>query len=387
MPACKQTHHSTLFSVGADLCVCPSLEVSQPPGQTHRSAPTQKRKFLYRVCYVSLALLLCATLVQAQSGRKVLGQPAAQKAESPIRINTTEVQLAVTVRDSLGRAVTGLQAADFSIYDNGKRYEPVHFEYRHVPVSLVLLLEASGGFLQNQEAIRQALLVFRRALAPADRLAVLQFTDEITLTQDWGNDEASLRKALKPALRPNGKAALSAALSLAAAKLSDRPGRRVILLLSGGLNTDGAAAFTTALMAVQSVAATVYAFSASEALATALRQQRATDVRSTDFLLLRLAAAEEALTALSELSGGKIFFTLQERSLTWMLADTINELRGQYWMSYAPDEEKADPRSARMLRVLVREGHQTYTRASSQWPTQLRFTRGAQFIPITARWR
>ena len=101
-------------------------------------------------------------------------------------------------------------------------------------------------------------------------------------------------------------------------------------------------------------------------MATALRQRRATDVSRTDLLLFRLAAAEEALTALAELSGGKIFFPLQERSLTWMLADTSNELRGQYRLSYVPDEESTDPLNTHLIRVLVREGHQAYTRASSQ---------------------
>jgi Ca-activated chloride channel homolog len=345
----------------------------------------RKHKLTRHFCCTLLFLFFGWLPVSAQSGRKVAGQTALPGSEPAIRIDTTEVQLAVTVRDSLGRAVLGLQATDFSIYDNGKRYEPVHFEYRHVPVNLVLLLDGSGGFLPEQETIRQALLVFRRALAPADWLAVLQFTDEITLTQDWGNDETSLLKALKPVLRPNGKAALGAALNVAAAKLSDRPGRRVVLLLSSGLDTAGGANFTSALLAVQSVAATVYAFSASEARATALRQQRTTDAMGTKHLLLRLAAAEENLTALSELSGGKIFFPMQERSLTWMLADTLNELRGQYWLSYMPEEEGAERRSAPRRRVLVREGHQAQTSASSQWPPQFKLTRGAQFISTAAQ--
>lgn len=85
--------------------------------------------------------------------------------------------------------------------------------------------------------------------------------------------------------------------------------------------------------------------------------------------------------------GGKIFFPLPERSLTWMLADTLNELRGQYFMSYVPDEESAALPDARLLRVLVREGQQAYTRASSQRPPQFKLTRGAPFVSTTARWR
>lgn len=321
-----------------------------------------------------LALGLCVSAALAQSGRKVSGSsvtPAADTGQNVLRIPTTEVQLAVTVRDSLGQVVAGLQAADFLIYDGGKRYEPAYCEYRHVPANVILLLDLSSTWLAAPESLYQAVQAFQRTLAVTDRLAVLQFTDELILTQDWANAEAASRKALRPALRPTGKAALADAVALAAAKLAETAGQRVILLLTSGFNTAGLLDFTQAQLAVQNVAATVYVFSETEALAAASRQapeRHRPSSQAQEILRARLALAEMELTMLAEGSGGKIYFPVQERSLPRMLLETADELRGQYWLTYVTDEEELGLEHPHQIRVLTRAGHQTFTRASSTWP-------------------
>lgn len=342
-----------------------------------------------------LTLLLCVSVAFAQSGRKV-PTPSMSRAieDSPdaIRINTVEVQLAVTVRDSLGQAVTGLQAEDFSIYDNGKRYEPVHFEYRHVPANVVLLLDGAQGIFEDHENIRQSFLAFRRELAPHDRLTVLQFTDELLLTQDWGNDEAALRKALQPALPAKRKAALADALAVAAAKLSQTQGQRIILLLTSGFNTASRTDFTQAMLAVQRADVAVYVFSQTEALAVAMRQlnaqpQSGADVTTIKLAQLKLAKTEVELTALAETSGGKIFFPLQERSLRWMLAETAADLRGQYLLTYQPADERAVLNRQHLIHVTVRTGHQTFARANAAWPARQKPNLSKQFIMAESKRR
>lgn len=323
------------------------------------------------ILFVCLTLLLGARTVPAQSGRQIVSvaEKADEATQSVLRIATTEVQLEVTVRDSLGQAVTGLQCEDFLIYDEGKRYEPAHCVFRHVPSNVILLLDLSSGNVTETQW--QALLNFRRALASADRLAVLQYTDELVLTQDWSNDETALRKALRPALRANGKAALNDALTLAAAKLAETDGQGLVLLLTNGLNNAGLADFSQAQLALQSVGATVYVFSQSEALAVALRQpgpaaERRQRPSSEEILLASLAQAEAKLAQLAHLSGGKIFFPVQARSLGRMLLETADDLRGQYWLTYVLEEERGHLAGLQQIEVLTRAGHQTHTRASAQ---------------------
>jgi Ca-activated chloride channel family protein len=318
-----------------------------------------------------LFLLFCHNATLAQSGRKPAAEPRTVTARSDtLRFKTVEVELSVTVRDSLGQAVIGLQPADFAIYDDGKRYEPLRCEYRHLPANVLVLLDGSARLFEDEERVRQALLAFHRELAAEDRVAVLQFTDELLLTQGFRHDEAAFAKALRPALRRNGKAALTDALLLAAAKLSETPGQRVILLFTSGFNTAALTDISQALHAVQSVGAAVYVYSQTETLAVALRQTVANDAAVVQFAQMLLARAERDLTTLADLSGGNIFFPLHEKSLAWMLAETAAELRGQYWLSYMPEEDLEQDARLHRLQVVVRGGHQSLTRTGPHWPAQ-----------------
>ncbi len=314
----------------------------------------------------------------AQSGRRVKPQSTPvqeEKDNAAITIRTEEVFLNVTVRDSLGRAVVGLKANDFFIYDNGRRYEALHFEMKRAPVRLLLLLDEARGVFADTETIVRAVLSFRRALDPEDRIAVMRFSGEFELTQDWRNDEAALARALKARSMTKDKSAIYDALVLAAAKLNEVAGRRVIVLLTSGLNTAGGASFRDAMAAIQSAGATLYAFSQTEAIAATIRRltyktRRATapKIQSHDDATSSsvLAAAEAQLTALAEQSGGLIYFPLRESSLSWMLEQVAGDLRAQYLITYQPQEKAQDEghwlSSAHRIEVLVRGGHKAYVR-------------------------
>jgi VWFA-related protein len=345
----------------------------------------------------ALLAVACAPPALAQSGRRISKPPTrAQEDKSEVvTIRTTEVSLRITVRDSLGRAVDGLKADDFFIYDNGRRYEPLRFERLQSPVNLVLLLDEADGFFQDAEVVRRALLSFRQALNPADRVAVMRFTDEIMLRQDWTDDEATLARALKRGRQGGAKAAIYDALILAAVKLNEVEGRRAIVLLTNGLNTAGVSGAGAALAAAQGVEAPVYVFSQTEAMASAIRQRQSkksappvliadTSPGAMDDAPLRLLeAAERELTALAEQSGGMIYFPLRESSLSWMLAQVAGELRAQYLVTYQPATDGDWAAEAHRIEVLVRGGHQArpgYARRKTDFSGRLL---GAVARPLT----
>jgi len=354
----------------------------------HRFAAASAHLLIARLAAAALLAVFCLSLAPAQSGRRVKPQLAPMREEpvreEPVReekdvmaitIRTEEVLLNITVRDSLGRAVDGLKADDFFIYDDGRRYESLHFEPKRGPVNLLLLLDEAAGLFADTETINQAVLSFRRALDPEDRIAVMRFSDEIELTQDWRNDEATLARALKVKSLGAARSAIYDALVFAAAKLNEVAGRRVIVLLTSGLNTAGRADLRDAMAAIQSVGATVYALSQTEAIAAAIRRPAANarrpaspGIQSPDATasLPVLAAAEAQLTALAEQSGGMIYFPLRESSLSWMLEQVAGDLRAQYLITYLPQEgargENDWLSSAHRIEVLVRGGHKVYVR-------------------------
>src|SRR6266853_276640 len=99
----------------------------------------------------------------------------AQQPEDTIVTNTSLVQLNVGVVDQQGHAITTLSRNDFAVYENGVRRPISAFEPAEAPFSLVMLLDTSGSTLAFRQQIQQAALRFLDALAPGDRVSVVEF--------------------------------------------------------------------------------------------------------------------------------------------------------------------------------------------------------------------
>src|SRR5689334_16159050 len=64
------------------------------------------------------------------------------------------VNLSVSVLDGRDRFVTDLQLADFAIFENGIRQDPMLFAQEDLPISMVFLLDMSASMAQHLETVR-----------------------------------------------------------------------------------------------------------------------------------------------------------------------------------------------------------------------------------------
>jgi Ca-activated chloride channel family protein len=334
---------------------------------------------LRRVSFALLFLLLALSVATlAQSGRKPSGQGNAAKGEADdvaVRVKTEEVILPITVRDSRGRLVRGLEARDFFIYDNGQRQEIENFNRRQVPVNVIFVLDASGSVFERMDVIRQAAISFVKTLAPEDRVAILQFADKVQWLQDWTGNFDEIQHTLNWKYRPGQATAFYDALAAAAEKFQGIAERRAIILLTDGVNTKGQAGFAQALAALQRAEATVYVVSETEAQARLLRRDAkgaagvlnrifggAHQAQVQQYLAL-LENAERELTALADTTGGRIYFPVADRDLARAYAEVAEELKTQYIVTYVPAGERAADGVYHKVEVLVRGiGYQAHTR-------------------------
>ena len=104
---------------------------------------------------------------------------SAQDPDDIIRTETSLVQLNVGVVDKQGRAVTSLTKNDFVIYEDGVKQSIQLFEPVDAPFSLVLMLDMSGSTINFRQQLKLASQRFLEALAPDDRVAVIQFNKEV----------------------------------------------------------------------------------------------------------------------------------------------------------------------------------------------------------------
>ncbi len=100
---------------------------------------------------------------------------SAQQPDDTIVFNTALVQLNVGVVDRQGRAITTLSRNDFKVYEDGVLRPIATFEPTESPFSLVMMLDMSGSTINFRQQIQQAALRFLDALAPDDRVAVVEF--------------------------------------------------------------------------------------------------------------------------------------------------------------------------------------------------------------------
>jgi VWFA-related protein len=99
----------------------------------------------------------------------------AQDVDDVIRTESSLVQLNIGVVDKQGRPITSLTQKDFVVYEDGVKQSIQHFEPVDAPFSLVLMLDMSGSTINFRQQLKLASQRFLDALAPEDRVAVIQF--------------------------------------------------------------------------------------------------------------------------------------------------------------------------------------------------------------------
>jgi len=75
-----------------------------------------------------------------------------------ISVNTTEVLLPVTVRDTNGRLVNNLTKSDFRVFEDQREQPLSDISLRQVPVDAVLMVDASSSVAKNLDDFRRELL-------------------------------------------------------------------------------------------------------------------------------------------------------------------------------------------------------------------------------------
>ena len=161
-----------------------------------------------------------------------------QTGDEPITVETSVVRLNVGVFDAKRQPIKNLSKENFTVYEDGVKQDIINFQPTVTPFSLVIILDMSGSTLGFRENIRQSAYNFLDALAPEDRVAVIEFHDKVTLLNDFTTNRKTIANSINVA-NGRGKTQLYKALDLALNKLSKEQNRRkAIIALTDGVDTD-----------------------------------------------------------------------------------------------------------------------------------------------------
>ncbi len=265
-------------------------------------------------------------------------------------ISVSLQQFYVTVSRAGGR-VLDLAAGEFELLEDGRPRELVTFARGDVPFTAVVLVDASVSMAgEKLAAALEGARSFFDGMRPLDEGRLVAFSDRTLHATPFTSFPEVLSAGLDR-VRARGGTTLNDQLYLALRMLEARQGRRVVLLLSDGVDSHSVLSMADALALVRRSQALVYwlrlpyaggaAAGDTPVLTTAWRSSA--DYRS-ELRLLRRAVAD---------SGGRTRTLASTEGIPEAFAEILAELRDQYVLGFYPDDPRHDG-SWRRVRIAVR---------------------------------
>ncbi len=301
---------SVVFRVGDEV----QAELRRPPWQTEISVPegTNETEPAY--------LTVTAILDDGANAEAVRFLNASLLTD---HVDVDLVELYTTVIDKANRPVTGLQEADFTVFEDGLRQDVARFELvQNLPLTLGVAVDTSASMKDVMEQTREAAGQFlTNLMKPQDSSFAVAFASRPHLLMGQTSDVATVVDTIH-SLRATGQTALHDALMTSLYYFRGVTGRRALVLLSDGEDTSSSAEYGDVLEFARHSEVVIYTIGLGVAGAQ-------------PFLRTKL---EEIAAA----TGGRAFFIEAARDLAPVYRQIDRELRSQYLLAYNSNQEEAD---------------------------------------------
>ncbi len=307
--------------------------------------------------------------------------------QATFSVDVDVVNLFAIVRDSKGNLVSGLGRDHFILDDNGHRQRVQYFSSRtNAPLLIGLLVDTS--FSQRQlldDERRTASLFLDTVLRPeVDRAFLVRFDFDTELIQDLTDSRKRLREALAglqvserlqlmdPLRLPRGPVgtAMYDAVYLASHDvLRQRQVRKVIILITDGVDMGSLVSRDQAIEMAQRADTTLYGIRYFDSRSDSSRNEKLPGVTKRPGVM--------NLQRLCRETGGKFFKVDGELTLARIFDRIQTELGNQYSLGYTPERV---PESGfhtirlrvkdRKLDVRTRTGYYPKSKRQSKPPAQ-----------------
>ncbi|HEX7331929.1 MAG TPA: VWA domain-containing protein [Pyrinomonadaceae bacterium] len=228
---------------------------------------------------------------------------------------------------------------EVSVYDNGIEQSIRNFSPDPSPARIVLLVDNSLSIRADVEKLEQAAKEFVYEIYEGDKLLVVGYDEQAEIVSDWTDNAKALEGSLK-LFRKKGQPhlfdAIRAVIEEALRPLQGQ--KRIIVVISDGLDRGSKATFEQTLAELQSENIMVYAVQAVDRTRGAIRR----DVPKPKVVIDKLA----------EGTGGQVFSIEEPQVAAKTICDELRKNR--YVLSYVPSS--APFGQARSLLVVGNQG-------------------------------
>ncbi|MFN0124594.1 MAG: VWA domain-containing protein [Blastocatellia bacterium] len=326
----------------------------QPAGQKPKQTPDNKTKR------------------DTRQGAEATDDVAGDDKDGAIRIDTEEVQLDVTVVDSVNKPVFDLSQENFSVFEDKVKQDIINVSREEVPISMGLVIDSSGSMRSKLQPVSDSALSLIRQMHTNDEGFLVGFNTESTLHQDFTKDRRDLEDALNELIPSGGTSLLDAIIASAdytnekGIKSKGEHRRRALVIITDGLEKNSSVKEAQVVEALREVEVQLYLVGFVDE-----------DEKKGLFGKSDAQKARELLTRLAEDSGGRAFFPKDVAEMPAITEQIARDMRTQYVVSYTPSNSMKDgkfrtvkvmieTKDKRKLNARTRQGY--YARKDGQAP-------------------
>ena len=259
-----------------------------------------------------------------------------------IKVDVDLVNVLCTVRGKNNALIGGLEKGDFHLFEDAKEQEIKYFTREtDLPLTIGLLVDVSGSQERLIETERRAASAFfRSVLRPKDLAFLISFGKDSELLQDSTSSPKLLEDGLKqlrlsvpvggvhpgpvPTIQNQAGTVLWDAVYLAAnERLKSEAGRKVIVVITDGVDTGSRKTREQAIREAQLADTVVYS------------------IYYADTAMFG-GGGEGDLKKMSDETGGRVLKVDRKNTLDDIFKEIQEEMRSQYAIAYAPTNPKKD---------------------------------------------
>jgi VWFA-related protein len=286
----------------------------------------------------------------------------------PFRAQVKIVQVPVRVTGKNGQNVDGLTARDFVARDNGVPQEITVDDFGGGlgSISLAIAIQSSGTSKLALAKIRNIAGMIQPLVIGANgQAAVLTFDSEIHWLQDFTPHDGKIRNAVKDLkASPSEGARMFDAIAEVAARMKQRKGRRVLLVISQSRDSGSQTKFEQALEAVEREGIEVFGAHYSSYAMTWIAKPEDFpehgELNQMFFAELARIGTPSHIQALTRATGGADFPFLKERGIENAISQLGVEVHSQYILNFP---QHGDATGAHQIEVSVPERRDLKIRA------------------------
>jgi VWFA-related protein len=263
-----------------------------------------------RVAFAILLLFASFLIVAGQAGRR----------NRPGGDTSTLLNVYAIREDNAEAPVTSKQIA---LYDNGIEQTIKSFSPDPSPARIVLLVDNSLTIRADVEKLEQAAREFAYEIYEGDKILIVGYDEQAEIVADWTDDAKKIEASLK-SFRKKGTPhlfdALRAVSEEALKPLAATSQKRVVVIISDGVDRGSKTRFDEILNELQLQDITVYSVQAPDRTGGALRRD--------------MPKPKEVVKKLAEETGGRVFPINEPQAAAKAICDELRKNR--YILSYSP---------------------------------------------------